>query len=247
MKILITGGPTNEPIDEIMKITNMSTGGMALSLGRLFLDADYDVVLVLNNSVRAMEEERLRIVRIETADELLSAIKREAESDDIDAIIHASAVGDYKSDFSFLMEDMADEIFKNINNVKSADDILKILTDPKCKVDDSTKISSYQKNLTVKFTLTPKIIKDLRFLFPKSLLVGCKLLDDVSKGELFDVATALCNKNDMDYILANDLTDLKNGHNQRYLINKDGFTEMVLSDYEEIYQLINDKLEHRGK
>lgn len=247
MKILITGGPTNEPIDEIMKITNMSTGGMAVSLGRLFLDANYDVVLVLNNSVRALEDDNLRIVRVETADEMLSAIKREAESDDIDAIIHASAVGDYKADFTFLMEDMADEIFKNIGKVKSAEDILRILKDPKCKVDNSSKISSYQKDLTVKLTLTPKIIKDLRFLFPKSLLVGFKLLDDVSKGELFDVATALCNKNDMDYIFANDLNDLKKGHNERYLINQDGFTEMILTDYEEIYKLIDDELKHRGK
>ena len=247
MKVIITGGPTNEHIDEIMKITNMSTGGMAVTLGRLFCDAGYKVVLVLNNSVRAMEDSNLKIVRVETADEMLKAIEREAESDDVDAFIHASAVGDYKAEFSFLMEDMADEIFSNINNLNKVDDVLKILTDPKCKLDDSSKISSYQKNLTVKLSMTPKIIEKLRYWYPKSLLVGCKLLDNVSKGELFDTATALCNKNDMDYILANDLYDLKNGHNERYLINKDGFTEMVLSDYDAIYQLINDELKHRGK
>jgi phosphopantothenate--cysteine ligase len=247
MKVIITGGPTNEPIDEVMKITNMSTGGMAVSLGRIFCDAGYNVVLILNNSVRAMEDNNLKIVRVETADEMLKAMEREAENDDVDAVIHASAVGDYKAEFSFLMEDMADEIFSCMDLVKTSDDILRILKDPKCKLDDSSKISSYQSNLTVKLTMTPKIIEKLRFWFPNSLLIGCKLLDGVTKGELFDTASALCNKNDMDYILANDLTDLKKGHNERYLINKDGFTEMVLSDYEGIYQLINDELKHRGK
>ncbi|HKK94910.1 MAG TPA: phosphopantothenoylcysteine decarboxylase [Anaerovoracaceae bacterium] len=247
MKIIITGGPTNEHIDEIMKITNMSTGGMAVSLGRLFYDAGYDVVLILNNSVRAMKDSNLKIVRVETADEMLKAIEHEAESDNVDAFIHASAVGDYKAEFSFLMEDIADEIFTNIKNFDSVDDVLKVLKNPKCKLDDSSKISSYQGNLTVKLTMTPKIIEKLRFWYPNSILVGCKLLDNVSKGELFDTATALCNKNDMDYILANDLKDLKNGHGERYLINKEGFTEMVLSDYDAIYQLINDKLKHRGK
>ena len=32
MKILITGGPTNEYIDEVMKITNMSKGSLSKSL-----------------------------------------------------------------------------------------------------------------------------------------------------------------------------------------------------------------------
>ena len=35
-KIIITGGPTNEPIDEVMKITNMSTGSLSTKLGALF-------------------------------------------------------------------------------------------------------------------------------------------------------------------------------------------------------------------
>ena len=35
--VLITGGPTNEYIDEVMKITNMSTGSLSISLAKLFL------------------------------------------------------------------------------------------------------------------------------------------------------------------------------------------------------------------
>ena len=45
--ILITGGPTNEYIDEVMKITNMSTGSLSTNLGMRFLEAGYSVTLVL--------------------------------------------------------------------------------------------------------------------------------------------------------------------------------------------------------
>ena len=37
--ILITAGPTNEYIDEVMKITNMSTGRLGIELARNFLES----------------------------------------------------------------------------------------------------------------------------------------------------------------------------------------------------------------
>ncbi len=49
--ILITGKITNEYIDEVMKITNMSTGSLSTNLGMRFLEAGYSVTLVLNRSV----------------------------------------------------------------------------------------------------------------------------------------------------------------------------------------------------
>lgn len=241
-KIIITGGPTNEPIDEVMKITNMSTGRLAVSLGELFSKAKYKVILILNHSVHAEQSKNTKIVRIETTEEMLMAIEDEAKSDDVDAFIHAAAVGDYKPEFSFLLEDAADEIYKNIKNIKSEEDILNILKNPKFKLDDTSKISSYQDNLTVKLGLTPKIISKLRFWFPNTLLIGFKLLDGVEKGELFDVAAALCNKNNMDYILANDLADLKVGKPERYLISKDGFTEIILSSTSDIFKFVDEKL-----
>lgn len=241
-KIIITGGPTNERIDEVMKITNMSTGGTSVALAETFASHGYEVVAILNNMVKLEPRENLRVVHVENTDDMLAALENEARSDDVDAIIHAAAVGDYKGEFTFLLEDMADEIYKALPKIKSAEDILAIMEDPKCKIDNSTKISSYQKNLTVKLALTTKIISKLRFWYPKTLLIGCKLLDNVEKGELFDVATALCNKNDMDYILANDLADLQQGHLARYLVNKDGFTQMVLEDTDAIFKFVDDKL-----
>ncbi len=241
--IIITGGPTNEPIDEVMKITNMSTGNFSKALARIFLENGYDVTLILNKSIyREDVPKRVNLVLAETTDDMIEAIKEQIKKDNFDVCIHASAVGDYKADFSFLMQDMAEEIFANIKSVKSAEDILSIMQNPTCKIDNSSKISSYQSDLTVKLGLTPKIISSLREWMPNTLLIGCKLLENVPKEELFEVAQKLCNKNNMDYIMANDLADLRHGKKARYLVDKNGYTGRTLGDATEVFEFVADKL-----
>src|SRR5665647_2471720 len=152
--ILITGGPTNEYIDEVMKITNMSTGSLSLKLAEHFLKTGYKVSLILTNSININQLENidasskmLNIIPIETTEEMLEAIEAESKSAHFDALIHASAVADYKAAFSFLLEDLAEELFNHISEFESAQDILNLMENPSCKLDDSSKISSYQKNL----------------------------------------------------------------------------------------------------
>ncbi|MEG0918369.1 MAG: phosphopantothenoylcysteine decarboxylase [Anaerovoracaceae bacterium] len=232
-RIIITGGPTNEPIDEVMKITNMSTGSLSISLANEFLDKGYEVCLIVNQDIdmhKLNESDRLKKIEIETADDMLYELKEESYDSKYDFIIHASAVGDYKTDFTFLMEDLAEELFEHKDEFNSPQDIYDILVDPKCRLDNSSKISSYQEDLSVKLTLTPKVIKNLRQWYPSTKIIGCKLLENVSKEELFDVATKLCNKNDVNYILANDLADLRAGKLTRYLVDKNGFTNTTLDN-----------------
>ncbi len=242
-KIIITGGPTNEPIDEVMKITNMSTGSFSKALAKTFLENGYDVTLILNKSIyREDIPKDVNLVLAETTDDMIEQIREQAGKNNFDVCIHASAVGDYKADFSFLMQDMAEEIFANIESIKSADDILAIMQNPSCKIDNSSKISSYQSDLTVKLGLTPKIISSLREWMPNTLLIGCKLLENVPKEELFEVAQKLCKKNNMDYIMANDLADLRHGKKARYLVDKSGYTGKTLEDAVAVFDLVQSEI-----
>ena len=248
-KIIITGGPTNEPIDEVMKITNMSTGSLSTKLGALFLEAGYKVCLIMNRAVNTKEveelaeaAENLTIISIETTDEMLSALEDESKNGQADALIHAAAVGDYKADYTFLLEDLAKYLWQEIESgrISSEEALLAAIEDGgKYHIDNSSKISSYQKNLSVKLGLTPKIISRLRGWYGDTLLIGCKLLENVPKEELYQVANKLCVKNDMDYILANDLADLRHGKPARYLVNKDGFTGKTLDNLEEIFAFVD--------
>lgn len=249
-KIIITGGPTNEPIDEVMKITNMSTGSLSINLAGLFMESGYKVCLIINNSVSTEKlmsranAENLDVIYVETTQEMLQALEKESNNGHTDVVIHASAVGDYKADYTFLMEDMAKYLWSEIKKggISSEEELLSaMLKEDAYKIDNSSKISSYQKNLTVKLGLTPKIISNLRGWYPDSLLIGCKLLENVSKEELYSVATRLCEKNRMDYILANDLADLRSGNSARHLVNKDGFTGKILEKPSDIFEFVNNQ------
>lgn len=240
-KILITAGPTNEYVDEVMKITNMSTGRLGIELTNELSSRGYEVTLICTRSVTynslyfkyGLENNPLvKTVKIETTEQMLQALTAEAlEGNTYDLVVHAAAVGDYKPEFSFKMENMAleiaDYLHNNYDEIPSIydfyQDILKIMTNPKCKVNDDTKISSYEPNLTVKLGLTPKLISHLKEWFPEATLVGFKLLENVTKDHIIDVATKLCNKNNMNYIIANDLHDLRQGKHISYLCNKDGY------------------------
>ena len=242
--ILITAGPTNEYIDEVMKITNMSTGRLGIELTKEFLNEGANVTLIATRSVfrsglferyQLEKNDSLKKISIETTDDMFKALENESKNK-YDLVIHSSAVGDYKPEFSFRMEDMADEISRAIVDGKiTRDEVLNILTNPKCKVNDDTKISSYEPNLTVKLTLTTKLISNLRKWYPNAVLVGFKLLENVPKEHLIEVAKKLCIKNSMDYIIANDLHDLRNGEHLSFLVNQDGYQNHKFHSPQDIF------------
>ena len=242
-KILITAGPTNEYIDEVMKITNMSTGRLGVELSRNFTNNGCLVTLICTRSVargglyeryNLANNDKLKTVQIETTDDMYKALENESK-EHYDLVIHASAVGDYKADFSFRMEDMAKELLEVINKENTYEAILNTLTNPKCRVNDDTKISSYEPNLTVKLGLTPKLISHLKEWFSGSVLVGFKLLENVSKDHLIEVAKKLCIKNGMDYIIANDLADLRKGNHISYLVNNEGYQNHEFHSPDDIF------------
>lgn len=242
--ILITAGPTNEYIDEVMKITNMSTGRLGIELTKNYLNEGAHVTLIATRSVfrsglfekhKLQDNPNLKGIPIETTEDMFKALENESKNK-YNLVIHSSAVGDYKPEFSFKMEDLANELAIAIHDGKTTkEEILNILTNPNCKVNDDTKISSYEPNLTVKLTLTPKLISNLRKWYKDSILVGFKLLENVPKEHLMEVAKKLCIKNDMDYIIANDLHDLRQGEHLSFLINKDGYQNVEFHSPEDIY------------
>lgn len=93
-KMLITVGPTYEKIDPVRFIGNYSTGKMGCCLADEAADRGADVVLVAGPMSASPKNERIRIVRVESALEMLAAC--EAEWDSCDAGIMAAAVADYR-------------------------------------------------------------------------------------------------------------------------------------------------------
>ena len=110
--------------------------------------------------------------------------------------------------------------------------ILDYIVHPQTMTDNSHKISSYQSNLMIKLALTPKVIQYIKQFDPDVKLIGFKLLDGVSKEKLLAVAAKLLKTNNADYIVANDLSNIKNGNHPATIINQNGIYEECLTKNE---------------
>ncbi len=92
VRVLVTAGPTREPIDPVRHITNRSSGKMGYALARVARRRGADVVLV-SGPVALDAPAGVVVERVETAREMHDAVHaRYAESD---LIIMAAAVADY--------------------------------------------------------------------------------------------------------------------------------------------------------
>ena len=92
-KILVTAGATRERLDPVRFLTNDSSGKMGFALAEAARDRGAEVTLVKGNTT-AQVPGGVRVVEIESARDLLEAMKKEAPKQDI--VIQAAAVADYR-------------------------------------------------------------------------------------------------------------------------------------------------------
>ncbi|MGB9663304.1 MAG: bifunctional phosphopantothenoylcysteine decarboxylase/phosphopantothenate--cysteine ligase CoaBC [Ignavibacteria bacterium] len=92
-KILVTSGPTYEPIDPVRFIGNRSSGkmGHAIALASLYRGAD---VTVISGPTNLTYPSSIKVINVKTAEEMLKAVKKEFPNCDI--LISAAAVADYR-------------------------------------------------------------------------------------------------------------------------------------------------------
>ncbi|MEM9407463.1 MAG: phosphopantothenoylcysteine decarboxylase [Acidobacteriota bacterium] len=93
MKILITAGPTREPIDPVRYLSNRSTGEMGFALAQAAKEAGHEVVLVLG-PVHGQPPLGVEVYGVETTAEMLQAVLDFLPQ--CDAVICAAAVSDYR-------------------------------------------------------------------------------------------------------------------------------------------------------
>ncbi|MCR4441174.1 MAG: bifunctional phosphopantothenoylcysteine decarboxylase/phosphopantothenate--cysteine ligase CoaBC [Peptococcaceae bacterium] len=92
-KVLVTAGPTREPLDPVRFLTNHSTGKMGYAIARQGRLLGADVTLVSGPSA-LRPFSGVKLIKVETAQEMKDAVISEYENSDI--IIKAAAVGDFR-------------------------------------------------------------------------------------------------------------------------------------------------------
>lgn len=92
-RVLVTAGPTREPVDAVRVLTNRSSGKMGFAIAEAAFAAGADVILV-SGPVCLSTAFGIRRIDVGTAEEMLEAVQQEAAEADI--FIATAAVADYR-------------------------------------------------------------------------------------------------------------------------------------------------------
>jgi phosphopantothenate---cysteine ligase (CTP) len=178
MNCIVTAGPTFEPLDDVRRLTNFSTGRLGTELANFLAARGHRVTLLIGESATYAGERKAQSVKAYSTTADLRAKLKSFAGKKVDAFFHAAAV----SDFTF------GKIF-----TRNAAGKLKPFR-------PSKKIPTRGGNLFVELVPTPKIIAELRGWFPKTKIVGWKFEADgqrvdalrAAKKQLADCATDFC-------------------------------------------------------
>jgi phosphopantothenoylcysteine synthetase/decarboxylase len=148
MKVIVTAGPSFEPIDEVRRLTNFSTGELGVSLSNALARAGCEVFCLKGvGATYPGGLERCHHVPFTTNDELLELFTKLSREQDIGAIFHVAALCDFR---------------------------VKRIEDAAGQEQRSAKLDSRTKTLTLVLEPAKKVISELRTLFPRAVVVGWK-------------------------------------------------------------------------
>jgi phosphopantothenoylcysteine decarboxylase/phosphopantothenate--cysteine ligase len=151
MRCIVTAGPTYEPLDDVRRLTNFSTGRLGSELVNFLAARGHQVTLLIGQQATWRGERHAQRVETFTTTANLREHLRALAGQDADAVFHAAAV----SDFTF------GKVWRRSSDGE--------MTEVK-----SGKFPTRQGTLLAELLPTPKIIAELRDWFPRARLVGWK-------------------------------------------------------------------------
>ena len=172
MKVVVTAGPTYEPLDEVRRLTNFSTGKLGSELANFLTDRGHEVVLLVGYYASHRGDLHARSVETFTTTADLRARLEALSASGIGAVFHAAAV----SDFTFGGVWERGETGELIRRAER-------------------KISTRKGPMLAELKPAPKIISELRGWYPQAQLVGWKYELDGDRPRVIDVARQQLAKN----------------------------------------------------
>jgi phosphopantothenate---cysteine ligase (CTP) len=148
MRIIITSGPSYEPLDKVRRLSNFSTGELGTLLAEGFAEAGHSVVFFRGfASTFAAPMWPVEVIPFTTNDDLAAGLQRLPAREEASLVFHAAALCDFR---------------------------IKEITDEKGDPVHGDKLSSRAGEFKLTLEPAPKLIASLRRIFPASILVGWK-------------------------------------------------------------------------
>lgn len=189
MRLLITSGGTEEPIDGVRSITNTSTGRTGAELAKWFTENGNDVTLLhAYNAILPKPSPKLHLKSFTSFESLDQLLKATLASNEFDAVIHLAAVADY-----------------SLDEVESNGVIQKAPI--KGKIDSGVA-------LTLKLRKNPKLVDSIKAHSknPQIKVVAFKLTQASEKSERAEAVANLAKHAMPDFIVHNDLFEIAHKH-----------------------------------
>lgn len=226
IRIAITAGGTEETIDGVRKITNMSSGSLGwhcleavFSYMRMHNRNDFAVHYIkapkaVTKTLSAEDAAFVDFTNVTNTQSVFDSIDRLMNEVNIDLFIHAMAISDFSYAYSISIPDLADELHQSIaaDRYISKEKVEAILTKPKYRHDADDKISS-REEIAMGFKTTPKVISLIKKKNQNTFLVGFKLVKHNKDNNLLEQAEKLRAANNCDAVFANETSQLsEEGH-----------------------------------
>ena len=180
MNCIITAGPTYEPLDEVRRLTNFSTGRLGSELATYLSGKGHQVTLLIGQQATYRGPREARKVETFTTNDDLRSRLYQLTAGPVDAVFHAAAV----SDFTF------GKVYQRSPNGSLAE-------------YKAGKLSTRVDDLLVELLPTAKIIGQLREWYPRAWLAGWKFEVDGDRSSVVAKAVAQLAENSTNATIAN--------------------------------------------
>ncbi|HUR44448.1 MAG TPA: phosphopantothenoylcysteine decarboxylase [Candidatus Saccharimonadales bacterium] len=180
MKCIITAGPTYEPLDEVRRLTNFSTGRLGSELATFLSGQGHEVILLIGQQATWRGERKAKVVEtFGTTADLKARLLKHA-SNEVGAVFHAAAVSDFG--FGTIWHRTKQGTLEAVK---------------------AGKVPTNLEGLLAELVATPKIIGELRRSFPGAWLIGWKYEMDGGQTDVINKAIQQISANGTDACVAN--------------------------------------------
>lgn len=220
MHVLLTSGGTKVPIDPVRDITNMSSGRFGANIATALLEAGDHVHFMYSKGSRTPFSGTFDFYQNKDwAGELNRFCHLHNFAERVKGRYHEYPYRDY-SDYAAALE-------ANVKYLKPEVVILAAAVSDYYVVNPSKEKVKSKEDLYIELGPTKKLIKHIKEWWPKTFLVGFKLLVGATEEEFKAAAKASINDNGCDLVVCNDLNSLKSGNHEITLYTPNGHGSII--------------------